>query len=155
LKRLGATRLATFKLQVAATLPLSTQADAIRFVHQLCLMGKNVPIPTRLTLYRTLVERGVVYATEWALRAPCYGTGGDALMLNGPQTGASMSSDRSPLIVVVDRHVAGVRLPIVPQNDLLKARGPENEWRRGVISILPPDFLSPRRIRRSRINTSL
>ncbi|KAF9513249.1 hypothetical protein BS47DRAFT_980933 [Hydnum rufescens UP504] len=125
----------------------NSKADAIRFVHQLCLMGKNVQIPTRLALYRTLVERGVLYAIEWALRAPCHGTGGDALMLNGPQTGASMSSsDTSPLldiaaevlIVVVDHHVAGVRSHIVRQNDLLKARGPENELRRAAIGLLPP-----------------
>ncbi|KAF9518816.1 hypothetical protein BS47DRAFT_1337954 [Hydnum rufescens UP504] len=93
------------------------------------LDGKKCADSTRLTLYRTLVERGVVYATEWALRAPCRGTGGDALMLNGPQIGASMSSDTSPSLgtAAEDRHVAGVRSHIVPQNDLLKARGLENE----------------------------
>ncbi|KAF8318269.1 DUF625-domain-containing protein [Clavulina sp. PMI_390] len=48
----------------------STKGDVVRFIHQLCMMAKNVQIPTRLTLYRVLVERGLLFALEWALRVP-------------------------------------------------------------------------------------
>ena len=48
----------------------NSKADILRFIHQLCLMGKNVQIPTRIGLYRALVERGVLFALEWALRLP-------------------------------------------------------------------------------------
>jgi hypothetical protein len=51
----------------------STKSDVIRFVHQLSLMGKNVQIPTRIALYRNLVEKGVLFALEWALRQPLPG----------------------------------------------------------------------------------
>lgn len=61
----------------------STKPDIIRFVHQLCLMGKNVQIPTRLALYRALVERGLLFALEWALRRPVPSVGAATTITNG------------------------------------------------------------------------
>ncbi|EJD01533.1 DUF625-domain-containing protein [Fomitiporia mediterranea MF3/22] len=41
--------------------------EVILLLQQLCIMGKNVQLPTRINLFRTLVERGVLYAVQWAL----------------------------------------------------------------------------------------
>ncbi|KAI5119593.1 hypothetical protein M0805_005763 [Coniferiporia weirii] len=41
--------------------------EVISLLQQLCVMGKNVQLPTRISLFRTLVERGVLYAVQWAL----------------------------------------------------------------------------------------
>ncbi|EUC57696.1 component of IIS longevity pathway SMK-1 protein, partial [Rhizoctonia solani AG-3 Rhs1AP] len=40
--------------------------DIIRMTHQLCATAKNVQVTTRFTLYRLLVDRGVLYAIQWA-----------------------------------------------------------------------------------------
>lgn len=41
--------------------------DIIRMTHQLCATAKNVQVTTRFALYRLLVDRGVLYAIQWAL----------------------------------------------------------------------------------------
>jgi protein phosphatase-4 regulatory subunit 3 len=33
-------------------------------------MGKNVQLPARMALFRTLVDRGVLFAVQWALNLP-------------------------------------------------------------------------------------
>ncbi|KAG8763581.1 Platinum sensitivity protein [Ceratobasidium sp. 423] len=40
--------------------------DIIRMTHQLCATAKNVQVTTRFALYRLLVDRGVLYAIQWA-----------------------------------------------------------------------------------------
>ncbi|KAG8801891.1 Platinum sensitivity protein, partial [Serendipita sp. 399] len=51
--------------------PLMTVADkrpaALLLLHQFCSMGKNVQLPMRLALFRTLVDRGILYPVQWAL----------------------------------------------------------------------------------------
>ena len=42
--------------------------DVLLFLHQLMLMGKGVQMPNRLNLYRNLVDKGILYVCEWALR---------------------------------------------------------------------------------------
>jgi protein phosphatase 4 regulatory subunit 3 len=44
--------------------------EVITLLQQLCVMGKNVQLPARINLFRTLVERGVLYAVQWALCKP-------------------------------------------------------------------------------------
>ena len=44
--------------------------EIVALLQQLCVMGKNVQLPTRIALFRTLVERGVLYAVQWALCRP-------------------------------------------------------------------------------------
>ena len=44
--------------------------DVIILLQQLCIMGKNVQLPARMTLFRTLVDRGVLFAVQWALNLP-------------------------------------------------------------------------------------
>ncbi len=130
----------------------NSKPDTLRFIHQLCLMGKNVQIPTRIALYRTLVERGVLFALEWALRLPPPSMKkGKEAEVSQSQTqiqthslsasistssetpvddGSISDADRAALldaaaevlIVVVDHHVAGVRSHIVKQFEVEKAR---------------------------------
>lgn len=41
--------------------------QVISLLQQLCVMGKNVQLPARIGLFRVLIERGVLYAVQWAL----------------------------------------------------------------------------------------
>ncbi|WRT63528.1 uncharacterized protein IL334_000433 [Kwoniella shivajii] len=42
--------------------------DVVMFLHQLMIMGKGVQLPSRLALYRNLVERGLLFVCEWSFR---------------------------------------------------------------------------------------
>lgn len=83
--------------------------DIIILLHQLCMMGKNVQIPSRLALYRALVDKGLLHALQWALSRPAE----DVQMLN---------CAGEILILVCDHDVTGVRSFIVKQAD------PNGEW---------------------------
>ena len=41
--------------------------EVIILLQRLAIMGKNVQLPARLTLFRTLVDRGILFAVQWAL----------------------------------------------------------------------------------------
>lgn len=41
--------------------------EVILLLQQLCAMGKNVQLPARVNLFRALMERGILYAVQWAL----------------------------------------------------------------------------------------
>ena len=41
--------------------------DAVLLVQQLCVMGKNIQLPARMALFRTIVERGILHALQWGL----------------------------------------------------------------------------------------
>lgn len=49
---------------------LNLRRETIILVQQLCVMGKNVQLPARMALFRTLVDRGVLFAVHWALGLP-------------------------------------------------------------------------------------
>ena len=59
-------------LSAASSAPPSPQfstshkRDVVLLLHQLLLMSKNIPLPSRLQLVRTLLENGLVYVLEWA-----------------------------------------------------------------------------------------
>ncbi len=44
--------------------------DIVMFLHQLMIMGKGVQVPSRLALYRNLMERGLLFVCEWAFLRP-------------------------------------------------------------------------------------
>ncbi|KAG8956851.1 Platinum sensitivity protein [Tulasnella sp. 424] len=83
--------------------------DIIILLHQLCMMGKNVQIPSRLALYRALVDKGLLHALQWALSRPAE----DVQMLN---------CAGEILLIVCDHDVTGVRSFVVKQAD------PNGEW---------------------------
>lgn len=74
--------------------------DTILLIQQLCLMGKNVQLPVRLQLYRTLVDRGVLHAIQWALVRP------EPLMV---------STAGEVLGLLLDHDVNGVRQHVMRQ----------------------------------------
>ncbi|KAJ7739914.1 component of IIS longevity pathway SMK-1-domain-containing protein [Mycena metata] len=41
--------------------------QVIFLLQQLCAMGKNVQLPARMTLFRSLVDRGLLFCVQWAL----------------------------------------------------------------------------------------
>jgi protein phosphatase-4 regulatory subunit 3 len=49
---------------------IALRREVIILLQQLCIMGKNVQMPARMALFRTLVDRGVLFATQWALSLP-------------------------------------------------------------------------------------
>jgi len=62
---------ADFRTDATEDTALATKRrDLVLFLHQLMLMGKGVQVPNRLQLYRTLLERGLLLACEWAFRQP-------------------------------------------------------------------------------------
>lgn len=44
--------------------------EVVALIQQLCAMGKNVQLPARLALFRTLVDRGILFAVQWAFSLP-------------------------------------------------------------------------------------
>ncbi|KAJ7771100.1 component of IIS longevity pathway SMK-1-domain-containing protein [Mycena maculata] len=44
--------------------------QVIFLMQQLCAMGKGVQLPARMALFRTLVDRGVLFGVQWALTLP-------------------------------------------------------------------------------------
>lgn len=44
--------------------------EVVLLIQQLCVMGKNVQLPARMALFRTLVDRGILFGVQWALALP-------------------------------------------------------------------------------------
>ncbi|EGN92042.1 hypothetical protein SERLA73DRAFT_117880 [Serpula lacrymans var. lacrymans S7.3] len=49
---------------------IALRREVIILIQQLCVMGKNVQLPARMALFRTLVDRGILFAAQWALALP-------------------------------------------------------------------------------------
>lgn len=49
---------------------IALRREVVMLLQQLCVMGKNVQMPARIALFRTLVDRGVLFAVQWALTLP-------------------------------------------------------------------------------------
>jgi protein phosphatase-4 regulatory subunit 3 len=49
---------------------ISLRREVIFLIQQLCVMGKNVQLPARMALFRALVDRGILFAVQWALSLP-------------------------------------------------------------------------------------
>lgn len=76
------------------------RAPALLLLHQFCTMGKNGQVPFRLALFRSLVDRGILYPVQWALGQS------DVRVLN---TAAEI------LAMVLDHDAGGVRGHILRQ----------------------------------------
>ncbi|BEJ13212.1 hypothetical protein CspHIS471_0303860 [Cutaneotrichosporon sp. HIS471] len=81
----------------------SKKRDLVQFLHQLMIMGKGMQVPNRLALYRTLVDRGLLFACEWAFRQP------EATILHG---GAEI------LTLAVEHDVNAVRVHALREEEL-------------------------------------
>ena len=49
---------------------IAFRREVVALIQQLCAMGKNVQLPARLALFRTLVDRGILFAVQWAFSLP-------------------------------------------------------------------------------------
>lgn len=45
---------------------IAFRREVVLLIQQLCVMGKNVQLPARMALFRTLVDRGILFAVQWA-----------------------------------------------------------------------------------------
>ncbi|KAL4076285.1 component of IIS longevity pathway SMK-1-domain-containing protein [Scleroderma citrinum] len=45
---------------------IAFRREVVILIQQLCAMGKNVQLPARMALFRTLVDRGILFAVQWA-----------------------------------------------------------------------------------------
>ncbi|KAF9062224.1 component of IIS longevity pathway SMK-1-domain-containing protein [Rhodocollybia butyracea] len=84
---------------------LELRRSVICLVQQLCVMGKNVQLPARLALFRTLVDRGVLFAVQWAL----------GLSEKEPVTKAMISAGGEVLAALLDHDLNGVRGHVLKQ----------------------------------------
>ncbi|KAK7470262.1 Platinum sensitivity protein, variant 2 [Stygiomarasmius scandens] len=49
---------------------ITHRQQVVFLIQQLCIMGKNVQLPARMALFRSLVDRGILFAVQWALSRP-------------------------------------------------------------------------------------
>jgi protein phosphatase-4 regulatory subunit 3 len=91
--------------------------EVILLIQQLCIMGKNVQLPTRMGLFQTLVDRGIVQPVQWALGQP-----------EGTEPGQQMISVAGEVLVtLLDHDVNGVREHVVTQCDSFELRQSRDE----------------------------
>ncbi|KAH9006884.1 component of IIS longevity pathway SMK-1-domain-containing protein [Lactarius hatsudake] len=91
--------------------------EVILLIQQLCIMGKNVQLPTRMALFKTLVDRGIVHSVQWALSQP-----------EGTEVGQQMIAVAGEvLITLLDHDVNGVREHVVKQCEGFEARESRDE----------------------------
>ncbi|KDR84068.1 hypothetical protein GALMADRAFT_236708 [Galerina marginata CBS 339.88] len=49
---------------------INLRREVVMLLQQLCIMGKTVQMPARMALFRTLVDRGILFAVQWAMGLP-------------------------------------------------------------------------------------
>lgn len=84
---------------------LSQRKEVILLVQQLCIMGKNVQLAARMALFRTLVDRGILFAVQWALGLP----------EREPSNRPMISAAGEILISLLDHDLNGVRGHVLKQ----------------------------------------
>lgn len=84
---------------------MNLRREVIMLLQQLSVMGKNVQMPVRLTLFRTLVDRGILLAMQWALCLP-----------EGDDTNKQMISAAGEVLsAMLDHDLNGVRGHVLKQ----------------------------------------
>lgn len=103
-----------------ATLPSSVsddqRRDAVFLVQQLCTMAKNVQLPARMALFRTVVEQGALHALQWAL---AQGSATSDQLLT--------STAGELLTLLVEHDTAGARAHILRQVSAIRETEKEKE----------------------------
>ncbi|ETW83794.1 hypothetical protein HETIRDRAFT_313109, partial [Heterobasidion irregulare TC 32-1] len=92
---------------------LSRRRAVLLLLQQLCIMGKNVQLPTRMALFKLLVDRGVVHATQWALARPEGEPEGRRMIAVGGEV----------LTTLLDHDVNGVREHVLRQFEGVEGAG--------------------------------
>lgn len=100
----------------ADTKLLKRRREVIVLIQQLCVMGKGVQLPTRMQLFKMLVDRGVLHALHWALTNPEDES-------SGSQTVAIAGE---VLMTLLDHDVNGVREQVLRQCEYFAGRNEQD-----------------------------
>ncbi|KAF4601338.1 Platinum sensitivity protein [Pleurotus pulmonarius] len=84
---------------------VTLRREVIFLIQQLCVMAKNVQLPARMALFRTLVDRGVLFAVQWAVGLP------EKLPVNLP----IIAAGGEILAALLDHDLTGVRGHVLKQ----------------------------------------
>lgn len=77
----------------------ASRRSIILMLQQFCAMGKNVQLPTRLTLFRNLIDRAILFPVQWALSQD----------ENDEQGKQAIAAAGEILSVLLDHDINGVR----------------------------------------------
>ncbi|KDQ29679.1 hypothetical protein PLEOSDRAFT_1039040, partial [Pleurotus ostreatus PC15] len=89
----------------ASSTEVTLRREVIFLIQQLCVMAKNVQLPARMALFRTLVDRGVLFAVQWAVGLP------EKLPVNLP----IIAAGGEILAALLDHDLTGVRGHVLKQ----------------------------------------
>ncbi|KAF9567405.1 DUF625-domain-containing protein [Agrocybe pediades] len=84
---------------------IALRREVVMLLQQLCVMGKNIQMPARIALFRTLVDRGILFAVEWAIGLP------EKEDANKPV----ISAGGEVLTALLDHDINGVRTHVLKQ----------------------------------------
>lgn len=104
--------------------------DVLLLVQQLCSMGKNVQLPARIQLFKTLAERGIPFCVQWALSLP----------EKEPEARRMMAAAGEIMAALLDHALDPVRDHVVKrqQESWKKARVERGRRPPGVAGLVPP-----------------
>lgn len=89
---------------------LQKRREVVLLTQQLCAMGKNVQLPARMALFRTLTDRGILFSVQWALDQP-----------EKEEQGLQMICAAGEILTaLLDHDINGVRSHILRQKALKK-----------------------------------
>ncbi|KAG0703908.1 component of IIS longevity pathway SMK-1-domain-containing protein [Suillus ampliporus] len=94
---------------------LAIRREVLVLIQQLCVMGKNVPLAARISLFRSLVNRGILFAVQWAF----------SLSEKDPEAKATMSIAGEVMSALLDHDLNGVRNHITKQASAIEREGKE------------------------------
>ena len=77
----------------------TSRRSIVLMLQQLCAMGKNVQLPTRLTFFRGLIDRAILFPVQWALTQD----------ENDGQGKQAIAAAGEILSVLLDHDINGVR----------------------------------------------
>ncbi|KAH9482349.1 hypothetical protein JR316_0004447 [Psilocybe cubensis] len=84
---------------------IALRREVVLLLQQLAIMGKNVQMPARIGLFRTLVDRGVLFAVQWAMELP----------ENVDANKQMISAGGEVLSALLDHDINGVRAHVLKQ----------------------------------------
>ncbi|TRM67857.1 component of IIS longevity pathway SMK-1-domain-containing protein [Schizophyllum amplum] len=57
-------------LDILSTQDAELRREVVFLIQQLCVMGKNIQLAARMSLFRCIVDRGILFPVQWALSLP-------------------------------------------------------------------------------------
>lgn len=94
---------------------LALRREVLVLIQQLCVMGKNVPLAARISLFRSLVNRGILFAVQWAF----------SLSENDPEAKTTISIAGEVMSALLDHDLNGVRNHITKQASAIERESKE------------------------------